>query len=232
MNMNALRFILLILMLTIWCEPSAWAQDVYLKPHKTQTAETQAPSTPTITALPDEQTQPGAMATPMVDEATAQRYYQNCLAQKSGDSALQERSQEQLCNCTAHKLTQVMSIEQMQTMITNTPEGAAQRDRMIAEIYVPCMQYPVQDLVYANCASEPLLRNSLKNHHDVCACLAEGMGSYVAKNSPSMMHDIITKTSGALDIRTALNGMIESPEFGNASKEQIRLCIQTHEMER
>ncbi|MEZ5919023.1 MAG: hypothetical protein R3D66_03620 [Alphaproteobacteria bacterium] len=51
---------------------------------------------------------------------------------------------QMMCACTSSKIPDVMTIQQMQALQTDTEEGQFQRNRMMMFVYAPCIEYPTR----------------------------------------------------------------------------------------
>jgi hypothetical protein len=148
------------------------------------------------------------------------RYYQKCLAKK--DKIIAGANQQMLCACSAQKLVEQMTIEDVKTMATVTPEGQFQRNRMLLQVYAPCMEYPARALLHENCVNGANIKKKLPNYEQVCNCMADGMAQYVAQNGPSIIAKSLRDNPNDLN---PLSNLMNSPDFQAKAQAELSTCI-------
>lgn len=158
----------------------------------------------------------------------ANAYYKNCI--KTPPGIMKISSLNALCGCTAAEITNVMSVNEIRTMYENTPEGEFQRQRMMALVYVPCMKFPVSDMVSNNCLGQKAIREGLKKPVKVCNCLGNTMGDYVAEHGAYHARNALKDPEAGIDVQALLNKLMESAPFQDKSKQTIERCMQKHEL--
>lgn len=149
----------------------------------------------------------------------AKRYYANCMAKKN--PILGPAELKQLCACSAANLVQDMTVENIRTMNEPTAEGLLQRNRMILNVYTPCIQYPARALIMDSCRKNPQVR-ALPGYERLCGCVSENMGQYVRKEAPAAIAKSLEVNPQDTD---PLRAMLESPEFDQASRSYLTSCI-------
>lgn len=115
----------------------------------------------------------------------ATRYYKNCVSKD--DPILKAANLQLLCTCAAQKMMEVMTVDDIKTMATETQEGQFQRNRLLLQVYAPCMQYPARSLLYGNCVGTPEIQSTVPGYEIACACMADRMASYVAENATTVV---------------------------------------------
>ncbi len=115
----------------------------------------------------------------------ATRYYKNCVSKD--DPILKEANLQLLCTCAAQKMMEVMTVDDIKTMATETQEGQFQRNRLLLQVYAPCMQYPARSLLYGNCVGTPEIQSTVPGYEIACACMADRMASYVSENATTVV---------------------------------------------
>ncbi len=158
----------------------------------------------------------------------ANQYYKNCLKQPAG--IMSADSHKALCGCTAAQMVETMSVDEIQTMFTQTKEGNFQRQRMMALVYIPCMEYPVEDMVVNHCMSQPEVTKGLKKAREVCGCLGNDMGKFVVKAGGVMAKEEMIKDAQNMNVQQMLADLMSSKIFAQKSKTSITTCMQKHEL--
>ncbi len=196
-----MRLFFIFLMLVCLTMPQgAWAADIFLKNDPTAQEDT-APQ-PYIAPMGTPQTAPtqqdyqqeapsGRTALQAATEtgeditALATRYYKNCVSKS--DPVLKEANLQLLCTCAAQKMMEIMTVDDIKTMATETQEGQFQRNRLLLQVYAPCMQYPARSLLYGNCVGNAEIQQTVPGYEIACACMADRMASYVAENATTVV---------------------------------------------
>src|SRR5690606_25980766 len=97
-----------------------------------------------------------AQAQTQVSKETANEYFNNCVKAASPQQPVSVQTQEMLCACTAARLTQFFSMEDMKTMTGPDPSAARiAYNKMIIDIYAPCMEEPTREYYTGVCTSNP-----------------------------------------------------------------------------
>lgn len=161
---------------------------------------------------------PAPGRTPISNEQ-ANSYYDNCLMQKSGSFTPQ--GQQMLCACTAAQMQKVLSVEDIQTMSTNTPEGQSLRDKMTLYVYAPCMKYPTHDLIYTRCMGDAQIKAAVPNPDALCKCMGDGMASFIEQRGPEQLMTALRQNPGDLD---PLGTLMNSDAFTQQSQTVMQSC--------
>jgi hypothetical protein len=157
----------------------------------------------------------------------ANDYYANCKKQKH--AVLKGEALELLCGCTSSKIPEVMTVTQMEATQYDTPEGLKQRNRVLTDVYTPCIHYPAQALIFDQCLSNPQVSSSMKNYKHVCKCLADNMAGLMKENAPATIDQALKDNPENLD---PLRALLESPSFNEASQVHMKACVMKHEFGR
>lgn len=164
-----------------------------------------------------------ALAQTPITKDVAAKYYKNCKAKPPG--IMSGETQDMLCSCTAGKLMENLSIEDMRTMTEETQEGRNMLNKMLIEVYAPCMEFPVKDLILDQCLKDPQLRTMSKNLDGLCGCVASGTAEYIATNGPDVLRQVLAKTPNITD---PLGPMMESDAFQKEVQGRTMKCLQTY----
>ncbi len=206
--------------------PHAQAGDVFIKKHKSEEEAVQEDMEDAL-GLKDEseETPPEQLGR----KELANQYFHSCMTKE--DPVMSKFSQEMLCGCTAAKMQETMLLDDIRAMFTNTKEGAFQRSRVMAFIYVPCMEYPVHDLIYNDCRGNEQIRGSLKNYDRVCKCLAENMSVYITENGTKILGG--TNRNGIPNpealVQNTLADFMSSESYEIKAQYYTTTCVQKHE---
>lgn len=150
----------------------------------------------------------------------ANQYFQNCV--EAENKTLTSQSQEMLCACSAAKLSENMSIEEMKAMQQDSAFGQEMRNKMLLEVYAPCIEFPTHDLVLASCLNDP---TKLPQKKEVCHCLASSMGQYISQNAQVALMSALQQNPNSLD---PLGTLLESPSFNAKSQKIFGECVQKY----
>lgn len=228
------RLFLVIALLVAFAAPPAMATDIFNKPVK-DNALPEVPQAPAqVAPQPAPQMQqmptPPAAAQPAPEsiESFAKRYNENCLDKKN--DIIKGDDLRMLCACTASKLQEKMTVTEVETMATDTPEGQVQRNRMVTDVYAPCMEYPSRALLMSQCKS---YQDKLKktaggqaiNGEAICGCLAQNMAAYVAVNAQPILAQKLAANPTDMD---PLGAFLNSPEYQAQVNATFTGCIQQH----
>ncbi len=162
-------------------------------------------------------------------ESVAKRYTQNCL--KKETDILKGDDLRMLCACTASKLQEKMTVEEIKAMTSDTPEGQVQRNRMVIDVYAPCMEYPSRALLMSQCASyQEGLKKTMKagqvvNGEVICACLAQNMAAYTAVNAQPILAQKLAVNPNDMD---PMRDFLNSPEYQAQVNATFTGCVQQH----
>jgi hypothetical protein len=236
-----MRLITGLLLLCVLAPLPVGAADLFVKRKEERLQGTPEPTAPLydykkepqkkldLPPVAEEDKAPDGTPPTAVSKEWANKYYNNCMAAPEQPGMLPE-SKKALCACTASKMTQAMTEDEIKTMFSETPEGAYQRDRMTLLVYVPCMEAPTRDLIYNHCVGNMLIRRGLKKYHEVCNCLGENMGKYAAENGGRIADEALrNRTNNNLNAKQLLNEFMESPAFQQQSQYYVTTCTQKHE---
>lgn len=128
--------------------------------------------------LEEETAKPEIQKTYTINEL-ADGYYTRCIsANRQKELASYVQSQ---CACTAAKLPEFMSVDEVLAALTETPDTELQNSRILLNAYIPCLENSVQDFVFDECARGKYKNELLTNPRNFCACLSTNMAEYVAQ---------------------------------------------------
>lgn len=160
-----------------------------------------------------------ALATEISDE-TANAYYQNCL--KGQTDNLSEQSKQTMCACTAAQMKTGFTMEDMQAMSKKDEAARIAFNKMIVNVYAPCIQYPAYDYYYGVCTSDPRTAGMTSNPQAMCGCLANKVSTYLGQNSQQVFAELLTRNPHMVDPMAALTN---DPQFDQFAQSQLLTCV-------
>lgn len=154
-----------------------------------------------------------ASATPITKDA-ANAYYEQCNAQPA--QGITQKSKEYLCACTAAKMMENMTVEDVQTMAQQSQAGRDAMNNMLINVYAPCMNYPAKDHYYNTCMSNPKTKALSSNPQGLCNCMADQVANYLGTNGPEVFRDILNRNPNVVDPMTALTNDSKFQQFAQS----------------
>ncbi len=155
----------------------------------------------------------------------ANAYYQNCKQQQH--PVLKDDNLELLCACSSAKITQTMTLQNIRDMTADTALGLKQRNRLLTEVYVPCMEYPTKALLMSSCMKDPAVGKALKHPQKVCDCMSSSVSQYIVREAPNAAKKAIASNSETTDPLAAL---LNSQDYEQQSQAYLLGCLQKHEL--
>lgn len=197
------------------------AQDVFLKPNVQVAPRAEAPQTqtPRTQAAPQAAPTGTAQQNPMQDFAAA--FYTNC--KKQPQQSLKADTHELLCACSAANLQQgKMSVSEISQMREDSPQGQAMRNKMLTEIYAPCIEFPTHDLISARCLSDEKIKLATKQPAKVCGCMADKVSRHLADNAQEIIRAELAVNPNNLD---PLGIFLNSAAYEAQSRQALVACV-------
>lgn len=166
-------------------------------------------------------TLPGIAAaqTPVTKE-TANAYFNNCLQQPA--QGMSAETKQYMCACTAAKMQESMTVEDIRTMPQQSAAGRLATNKMIIEVYAPCIEYPARDHYYLTCMNNPQSKNYTKNVQGMCSCLGTQVATYLKQNAKSELSRILKRTPNITDPMAALTN---DPAFTRYAQTKMMGCV-------
>lgn len=112
-------------------------------------------------------------------------------------------------------------MEDMQNTARQDSVGLAARNKMIINIYAPCIQYPAKEYHYQTCIKDPKTK-MLGNPQKVCACASNNVAQNLQQNSQSMFREILRTNPNIADPMQAL---YSDPKFQKSVQNGLMRCI-------
>src|SRR5690606_17950523 len=131
-----------------------------------------------------------AYAQTAVSKEMANAYYNDCAAK--ADPRFSPDSLSAFCSCTSVQIMEKMSVEEVQTMGQNTQEGRNMLNKMLLDVYAPCMQYPVEDMVAGECLTDKKVETLgwQGDKRALCGCMAAKTGAWFSTAGRDLMTDV------------------------------------------
>lgn len=162
-----------------------------------------------------------SMAEPITKEM-ADSYYQNCVTKQASEK-LSKESQDFLCACTASKMMDHMTTEDIQGMNSQDPEIArGAMNYMIVKVYAPCMEYPAKDHYYSTCMSNPKTKGLSGNPDKLCNCMAGKIATHLSQSGEKVFKEILERNPNITDPMSALEN---DSKFQNYVGKQLLSCV-------
>lgn len=163
-----------------------------------------------------------AKAQTPVSKETANTYFQSCVKQTTANQSFSQQGQQMLCACTAARLTQFFTMEDWQNMMKDDPAVARPAyNKMLIDIYAPCMGEPAREYHYQSCISSPDIVK-LGNPTKICQCAAEQIAVYMQGNGSNLFQRLLSRNPNATDPNALLFG---DSEFQRIATEKTMKCL-------
>lgn len=161
-----------------------------------------------------------AAAQTKVTKETANAYFNNCINQPAQGMSVETK--QYMCACTAAKMQESMTVEDIKTMAQQSAAGRLATNKMIINVYAPCIEYPARDHYYTNCMNDPKSKNYTSNVQGMCACLGTQVASYLKQNAKNEFSRILSRTPNITDPMSALTN---DPAFMNFAQRKLMACV-------
>lgn len=164
-----------------------------------------------------------AQAQTTVSKETANAYFNNCIAQKS-EQSFSPQAQDMLCACTAARLTQFFSMEDMATMTNPQSAPDAQRgafNKMLINIYAPCMEEPTREFHYNACITNPQTAQ-YGDPAKICRCMADEVAAHIKVHGPTVFEQLVARNPNITDPMAALT---DDPSFQTFAQSKLLGCL-------
>ncbi len=166
---------------------------------------------------------PSGSGATAISKDMANKYYENCKSRPDPMKVMSEQSKDNLCACSAANLMKAMTVEDIKIMGGNDQAARNALNKMLTQVYAPCMEFPSRDLVYANCEDNAKLKAVASDIKGLCGCVAGQAAQYIAANGPGIMQQELMKNPNVTD---PLGPLMQSQEFTQASQSFTMQCLQ------
>lgn len=157
-----------------------------------------------------------------VTEEQANNFYVNCMSTR--DDRMTQETQNAMCACQSVKVMENMSVEEIRVMSSDLPDARMMYDKMLINVYAPCMSYPLQEIALTQCLeSEELDLAGLNMPKDeLCVCASQKTASWLVDFGPALMNQTLKKNP---DMSDPLGPVIENRTFKSHTVEHISNCL-------
>ena len=155
-----------------------------------------------------------------VSKDLANTYFQNC--SKQSDERFSDNTQKLFCACTAVKLMDNFTVEDMQDSARPDQIGRNATNKMITQIYAPCIRFPAREYHYNTCLENPRTKLLGSNKEQICNCSADHVSTHLERYAQSMLINIIKKTPNIVDPMQAL---YDDKGFQKIIQKKVLTCI-------
>lgn len=159
-----------------------------------------------------------ATQTKMSNEKAGE-FYKHCLQRAAEDKTMKQSTKALFCQCNMVHMQQTMTMEDVAASTGNDQAARNAINKMLIEVYAPCMEYPVRDLLAGQCAKD------IPGKPKVCNCISDNMGSYMSKVAKPMFKEMLSKNPNMTD---PMNALLENPEFKKQQQNMAFSCITTY----
>ncbi|NQZ14488.1 MAG: hypothetical protein HRT94_06680 [Alphaproteobacteria bacterium] len=161
-----------------------------------------------------------AQAQTPVSKEIANNYFINCKSQT--DPRFSAASQEIFCACTAANMVQSYTLEDMQNASRPDEIGRAAANKLIINVYAPCIQFPAREYHYNSCVQNPQTKILGGDPQKLCACTAERVAAHIQQNAQSMFSQILAVNPTIADPMQAL---YSDNNFQKTAQAQLMACL-------
>jgi hypothetical protein len=161
-----------------------------------------------------------AVAQTKVSSEIANNYFQSCKSQS--DTRFSKASQDMFCACTAAKMVENYTLEDMQNAQRQDEVGRAAANKLIVNVYGPCIQYPAREYHYNTCVQNPKTKILGQNVERICGCTAEKVAGHLQQNASALFSQILTVNPTITDPMQAL---YDDKAFQKTIQSQLMSCL-------
>lgn len=165
----------------------------------------------------------GSFVPAQATEITAQManaYFNNCTSKPA--AGMSQQTQQYMCACTAEKMQKSLTAEDIQAMSQQNAAGRLATNKMIIDVYAPCIEYPARDHYYTTCMTNPQTKNMSSNPQGLCACLGTQISTYLKQNAQNEFKRILARTPNVTDPMAALTN---DPAFTQFAQKKLTACV-------
>lgn len=152
--------------------------------------------------------------TPVSNEM-AQNYLNSCVQQPS--QTMDKQTLTQFCQCTAANIQKNISFEEIQAQSKNDQAARNALNKIVTQVYAPCIQYPVGALVAKQCAANP----QTSKNPALCTCSSTQLAAYTQREAPQQLAALFAQNPNITDPSTAF---MSTPQYAAAEKYIAETC--------
>ena len=162
---------------------------------------------------------PALAQTPVNDEM-AKAYYDSCMGTR--DQRMSNEAQDSLCTCTSEKMKTAMSVEEIQAMGQNDQAGRDMLNKMLLDVYSPCMAEPLAEILEDQCRMGDDSKIRHMHKAELCACIAQKTGEWFVTNGRDAMAEVLAANPNISD---PIAPVMNSPRFREQSTANMMTCM-------
>lgn len=166
----------------------------------------------------------GAQGFTPVPKEMANKYFTHCVQSSAQtEQRFSPQAQQMFCACTAARMTQFFSVEDMQTMTnTSDPNSRLAFNKMLVNIYAPCMKEPMREYHYVQCMANPQTGQLTTDPQKLCACAADQLGIQMEVYGSQMFEKILQRNPM---IEDPMSAIYSDPEFQTLAQRKALGCL-------
>jgi hypothetical protein len=140
---------------------------------------------------------------------------------------MSDSAQDSLCSCSAAKFMEIMNLEEVVAMKKEPGPGRVEYNKMLREVYGPCMQAPVEERLFEECSNDRQVKEFLlRDPAKLCRCTSMRSGNYLADKAPEIMTRLLKQNPAMVD---PLEYILDDQIFRQAAYGTLYDCLrQTH----
>ncbi len=158
-----------------------------------------------------------------VSREYAEKYYDECL--EKIPRRFTPKAHKEYCTCTAAAMQALMTTSDVYYLKheAQSAKGKKALIKMTEQVYIPCMEYPVQDIVYLECLTNRTKDRRVKNIPDFCTCVGTKAKDYMFNEGAMEALNIYVYYDGDFD--NPVDALLHSPGFINKRIAAGRECL-------
>ncbi len=156
-----------------------------------------------------------------ISRGVANAYYQNCISRD--DPRMSDSAQDSLCSCSAAKFMEIMSLEEAVAMNKTPGPGRVEYNKMLTQVYGPCMQAPIEDVLYQECTNDRHVKEFLlRDTARLCRCTAMRSANVIAADGPQMVTRLLKHIP---DVTDPMEHMLNDQMFRQKAYANLYECL-------
>jgi len=151
-----------------------------------------------------------------VSKAQAQKFYEACATNR--DERMSTKTQDAFCQCSARGYYKHITQEDLTDLRTDDQRQRNAMNKLALELYAPCMEHPIRDMVYNKCT-----KDAYQAGQKICRCMATKMANYTATRAQAELATILKNNPNVSD---PLHAITHSKAYEAQEKRIVMQCIQ------
>lgn len=164
-----------------------------------------------------------AEAPAKISKRVANAYYENCVSRD--DPRMSDSAQNSLCSCSAAKFMEIMSLEEVVAMKKEIGPGRIAYNKMLREVYGPCMQAPIEEVLYEECSNDRHVKEFLlRDTTRLCRCTATRTGNVLAAEGAAIITRLLVQNP---DMADPMNYILQDQIFRQKAYGNLYECLRS-----